>query len=413
MKHLRHRFAEIAFCAAVIAGASAGTAPDGSDAVEPRIVGGQEAVRGAWPWMAALVYRDTTDLYDGQFCGGALVHPSWVVTAAHCTEGETASTIDVVVGAHNLQTDTVYQRRHVVQIRRHSAFNQAAELDSDIALLKLDSPVTGVTPLEVIDDSTLAAPGVVATILGWGSIDGAGTEFPAALRQAQVPVVALSVANAAGIYYGTLTANMLPAGYASGGVDSCVGDSGGPLVVRSEDGQRWMLAGITSFGRDDRDCAAPKNYGVYTRVSSFRAWIYQSIFPLYGAWETLTGVSGETRDPDHDGVTNWLEFLRGTPPRDGRQTFIESARVTLLNGDPVPTFTFRRRTGTTDVNYGVSFSSDGISWLPIDISSSTIGNPVPVPGVSAMEEVTIRGPAPLGAGPATGLFRMTARGPLK
>ncbi len=68
----------------------------------PDIIGGREAMPGAWPWQAALVSHMSSNDYDGQFCGGSLIATDWVLTAAHCVEGVEASLLDLVVGAHRL-----------------------------------------------------------------------------------------------------------------------------------------------------------------------------------------------------------------------------------------------------------------------------------------------------------------------
>ena len=109
---------------------------DTPQADTPEIVGGQEAVPGAWPWMAALVSANLDD-YNGQFCGGALIAPQWVLTAVHCVENETPSSIDVTLGKHKL-TDSGGERINVVEIIRHPNFNSST-LDSDVALLRLET----------------------------------------------------------------------------------------------------------------------------------------------------------------------------------------------------------------------------------------------------------------------------------
>ncbi|MGI8605291.1 MAG: S1 family peptidase [Verrucomicrobiales bacterium] len=388
-------------CAFAISLSSALALPQQWGLHSSKIRGGQEAQRGAWPWMAALVNRTATDLYNDHSCAGVLIAPYWVVTAAHCVYGESSATLDVVIGVHNLQTDTTYQRRHIREIIRHPDFSETTGFGSDIALLLLEQPVPTVSPLEIIDDPALALPGVMATILGWGATDGAGNVYPSVLQTAQVPIVSLEVANAPEVHDGTLTATMLPAGFAQGGVDACAGDSGGPLLVRDVDGQRWMLAGVTSFGKADAFCGAPNNYGVYTRVSSFRSWLYSFMRPRYGAWETANGVSGEMRDPDGDRSSNWLEFARGTPPFDGRDTGIEAVTTVALNGERVPEFLFRRRIAP-EMSYSAHFSLDGFSgWQPLALQEV-------ISTAEEFDEVVVRAPIPLGNANRVGFFRVAA-----
>ena len=99
--------------------------------VEAQIVGGTLADPGEYPWQVALVGGTSTDLYNGQFCGGSLIDSQWVLTAAHCiTEDDGSvslvSSLDVIAGIYNLQTPTAgYQRRDVIQIIRHAAYNSS------------------------------------------------------------------------------------------------------------------------------------------------------------------------------------------------------------------------------------------------------------------------------------------------
>jgi secreted trypsin-like serine protease len=195
-----------------------------------QIVGGQPASTGEYPWMAALVSSTVANPQQGQFCGGSLVTPQWVVTAAHCVTGESASTIDVVVGINNLSsgptTGSTGQRRKVSQIIVHPAYNSATD-DSDIALLRLGSAVTTnstVSPITPLGPGTTwADPGDMATVTGWGATSSGGASSNA-LLEVDLPIVSNTTCNNA---VGGITANMLCAGYAAGGKDSCQGDSGG------------------------------------------------------------------------------------------------------------------------------------------------------------------------------------------
>ncbi len=228
-----------------------------------RIVGGYEAEPGAWPWMAALVSSSEDSLYYGQFCGGTLIHPSWVVTAAHCVESVSPESVDVVLGVHDLANDTgdrIKVRRIII-----NPYYDSLSVDSDIALLELERNASQ-KPLSLIASQS-SLEGEDSTIIGWGVTDPGAYEAPERLQEVSVPIISDETCREA---YGEseITDNMLCAGDAEGGKDTCWGDSGGPLMVR-ENGD-WKLAGITSWGEG---CAIPGYYGVYTRVSNFRDFI--------------------------------------------------------------------------------------------------------------------------------------------
>ncbi len=241
---------------------------------DPRIVGGAPADPGEWPWQVALVDGNATNLYNGQFCGGSLVAANWVVTAAHCVYGSAPSSQDVVAGIYNLQNPAPgYQRRDVAQIIVHPNYN-AATSNSDIALLRLVSPVTlggsGATKTQAIPlvpSSIGALVGIDSWVTGWGNTESV-PQWPTELREVSVPIISNSVCNNASHYNGEITANMLCAGFDAGGKDSCQGDSGGPLVI--DNGGQWQLAGVVSWGYG---CAEPYLPGVYTRVSKFTTWV--------------------------------------------------------------------------------------------------------------------------------------------
>jgi len=267
--------------------------------VTASIGGVEEAEAGAWPWMAAIVNARTADTYAGQFCGGSLIHAEWVLTAAHCVTNrqgvpDVPSTIDVVVGRHDLTT-SAGQRIPVGEIRVHPGYEVAAAFDADIALLHLAQPAvltTTVQPIALLPNARagLLQPNMPVTVTGWGTRTYNEPDYPAKLYQVVVPLFEQAVCR---INYASagaeITDNMLCAGMAQGGKDSCQGDSGGPLVVA--DGMGWLQAGIVSWGQA---CALPQLPGVYTRVDRFADWVNDESSTLStGAFSAYTESLGD------------------------------------------------------------------------------------------------------------------------
>ena len=258
-------------------------APTQQEGPAPRIVGGEEAPAGAYPWMTALVANNVAPA-AGQFCGGALIHREWVMTAAHCvtsgTQVDPPASIDIVVGLHRLSENNGI-RRDLQAIIVHPQW-EPASYDYDIALLHLAQPIDGVTPVAIVQpsDAPIFAPGQIARVMGWGATAWQGTGSDV-LLQVDIPIVSQQTCRDS---YGAddITDRMLCAGLAGGGKDSCQGDSGGPLVVN--DNSVWKEVGIVSWGQG---CAFPDFYGIYARVAVLYAWVTQHV-DLTPATPTVT-----------------------------------------------------------------------------------------------------------------------------
>uniref|UniRef100_A0A8C3YSG8 Peptidase S1 domain-containing protein n=1 Tax=Catagonus wagneri TaxID=51154 RepID=A0A8C3YSG8_9CETA len=235
------------------------------------IVGGNAASTGKYPWQVSLRrYNQTLGRWMHK-CGGSLIHPQWVLTAAHCPR-------DVRVQMGQLRLYASRRLTEVQQVFLHPRY-VFAKGGADIALLRLKAPVTlsDRVGLVAMPPASLKVPqGTMCWVTGWGDVNAptppAGLPPPYDLQEVMVPIVAKEECSRhyAGANSTPIKDDMLCAG--SEGRDSCQGDSGGPLVCRWSG--IWVQVGIVSWGRG---CGLRNFPGVYTRVSSYVAWIRQYV----------------------------------------------------------------------------------------------------------------------------------------
>lgn len=247
----------LAGAATALAGAAVGPsamAADDPGGVSPMIVGGGDADQ---------TYSFMVSLQDGgnHFCGGSLISPEWVLTAAHCVEGTDAASVGLRIGSNEYATGG--EEAQAAEIIVHDGYDGQSP-GNDIALVKLSAPATS-APVTIAGD---AAPGTESRLLGWGQTcpEPGGCGAPDYLQQLDVSV--LDAGDCTGIDGSLELCTSNPGGNAG----ACYGDSGGPQIVG--DGSSWQLIGVTSrSGNGDSTCATGPS--IYTDATAYGDWIAQ------------------------------------------------------------------------------------------------------------------------------------------
>jgi trypsin len=243
------------------------------------VVGGHDAPAGKYPYVAEIIIDDAFE------CSGTLVTPTTVITAGHCSSitgaieegipiGQPGLVFQVFLGSNKADQGQVFGVSNVTVNPNYNFLLNGSGYD--VSVLTLDSPAPFST-VKVAGKGEEAdwKAGTLATIVGWGTTKEGG-DLPDTLQEAQVPIVADSVAAAA---YPNDFENktQIGAGYPQGGVDTCQGDSGGPLLVPDAATSTLRLAGDTSYGNG---CAEPGFPGIYGRLgdTTLREWV-RSVAP--------------------------------------------------------------------------------------------------------------------------------------
>ncbi|MEU9138238.1 trypsin-like serine protease [Streptomyces sp. NPDC048404] len=251
--------------------------------VDPKIIGGTTTTISTAPWMAQLWYYDdkgTTSEADdlGFFCGGSVVAPTKILTAAHCVKGyDWKANGAVVTGTAQLASGSTLPSGATVSAPwrqwNHPSYSSTT-IDNDIAVITLANPVSA-KPIRMTTsgDTTSYASGTKATLYGWGRTSSTTQDISQTLKTATLPIN--SDTTCLGTYPADfIKGHMVCAGTKATGTDAgtttaCNGDSGGPLIVNGR------IVGVVSWGVED--CVAKGAYSVFSKVSTYVGAAYPRV----------------------------------------------------------------------------------------------------------------------------------------
>ncbi|MGK2932785.1 MAG: trypsin-like serine protease [Solirubrobacterales bacterium] len=226
------------------------------DELEPRIVGGTETSFESYPWQVQITRQGQSH------CGGTLIHPRLVITAAHCLRDQNGFFAGIQAFTGRTFTGTGGEQLNLSNGYVPNSYQPPA-FGNDYAFISLTS-ASSRTQMKIAgpDETALWKAGRVGVATGYGNIVQGGAESPR-LREVGMPFIADSVCGGPDIYFTTFQQQvMMCAGDLAGGKSTCQGDSGGPLLARSDNGYR--LVGVTSFADG---CAKPNRPTVFARVA--------------------------------------------------------------------------------------------------------------------------------------------------
>jgi trypsin len=268
------------------------------------IIDGKPAKDGAYPWQVRL-YDSAEDQFG--FCGGSIIGPSWILTAAHCTYDRDGTPLEKIVVGYGSNDRTKTKRIGSATIIRDPAYAETGK--GDVALIKLTSPIPNARWIGIADegvDEEMLQPGSRVTVTGWGAMwdpdDDAmhqllseltkanksnpvnfarelrqvrsvsdKVNFPLKLHEVEIQVIDQQACqekfSEAGLSVDDTEVCAMEPGTRR---DSCPGDSGGPLIVPADNRNGYVQVGVVSWGIGCGDKTYP---GVYARLSHFNDWI--------------------------------------------------------------------------------------------------------------------------------------------